>query len=86
MAWDPLVAARYGEVVAVSGYVRRLREAAVREAREEIGVEVELTRLIDVFRFAGALPTATGQLERGVPDTARSRRGMGEPVAAAVQR
>jgi 8-oxo-dGTP pyrophosphatase MutT (NUDIX family) len=65
-------------------------EAAVREAREEIGVDVELTRLADVGRrpldrFTRALLTATGQLDRSVPRTARSRRGACDSAADAVR-
>jgi 8-oxo-dGTP pyrophosphatase MutT (NUDIX family) len=57
-------------------------EAAVREAREEIGVEVGR---LPLHRFTRAQLTATGQLDRGVPRTAWSRRGAGDPAAAAVQ-
>ena len=49
----------YGKWVFPGGYVDRgeeVRSAAVREAREEVGLEVELTRLLNVYSFAGSTP------------------------------
>jgi 8-oxo-dGTP diphosphatase len=49
----------YGKWVFPGGYVDRGEEitlAAVREAREEVGVEVAIDRLINVYSYAGRTP------------------------------
>ena len=49
----------YGKWVFPGGYVDRgeeVRAAAVREAREETGLEVRLERLINVYSYAGRVP------------------------------
>ena len=49
----------YGKWVFPGGYVDRgeeVRSAAIREAREEVGLEVELIRLLNVYSFAGSTP------------------------------
>ena len=49
----------YGKWVFPGGYVDRgeeVRSAAVREAREEVGLDVELVRLLNVYSFAGSTP------------------------------
>ncbi len=46
----------YGKWVFPGGYVDRgepVRQAAIREAREECGLDVRLERLVDVFSYAG---------------------------------
>ena len=49
----------YGKWVFPGGYVDRgeeIREAAIREAREEAGLEVRLDRLINVYSYSGGVP------------------------------
>jgi ADP-ribose pyrophosphatase YjhB (NUDIX family) len=49
----------YGKWVFPGGYVDRgeeVRTAAVREAREETGLEVRLERLINIYSYAGRVP------------------------------
>lgn len=60
----------YGLWVIPGGYVDRgeeVRGAAVRETREETGIDIRLDRLIDIYSYPGAVPviivfaaTATG--------------------------
>jgi 8-oxo-dGTP diphosphatase len=49
----------YGKWVFPGGYVDRgepIQLAAIREAREECGLDVRLDRLLDVFSYAGRAP------------------------------
>ena len=49
----------YGKWVFPGGYVDRgeeVRIAAMREAREEVGLEVRIDRLIDIYSYTGRTP------------------------------
>src|SRR6478752_285118 len=49
----------YGKWVVPGGYVDRgeeVRVAAIREAREETGLEIRIDRLIDVYSYPGRAP------------------------------
>jgi ADP-ribose pyrophosphatase YjhB (NUDIX family) len=49
----------YGKWVFPGGYVDRgeeVRTAAVREAREETGLDVQLDHLVDIYSYAGRVP------------------------------
>jgi len=49
----------YGKWVFPGGYVDRgeeVREAAVREAKEEAGLDVRLDRLVNVYSYSGRVP------------------------------
>lgn len=49
----------YGKWVFPGGYVDRgeeVRAAAVREAREETGLDVRLDRLVNIYSYAGRVP------------------------------
>jgi ADP-ribose pyrophosphatase YjhB (NUDIX family) len=49
----------YGRWVFPGGYVDRgeeVRAAAVREAREETGLDVQLDHLVDIYSYAGRVP------------------------------
>ena len=49
----------YGKWVFPGGYVDRgeeVRSAAIREAREESGVEIRLDSLLDIYSYAGRAP------------------------------
>jgi 8-oxo-dGTP diphosphatase len=49
----------YGKWVFPGGYVDRgeeIRSAAIREAREECGLDIELQGLIDIYSYAGRTP------------------------------
>jgi ADP-ribose pyrophosphatase YjhB (NUDIX family) len=49
----------YGKWVFPGGYVDRgeeIRSAAVREAREECGLDIDLDRLVNIYSYAGRTP------------------------------
>ena len=49
----------YGQWVFPGGYVDRgeeVRAAAVREAREETGLDIRLEELLDIYSYAGRIP------------------------------
>jgi 8-oxo-dGTP diphosphatase len=49
----------YGKWVFPGGYVDRgeeVRSAAIREAREEVGLDIELLSLLNVYSFSGSTP------------------------------
>lgn len=53
------IAPGYGKWVFPGGYVDRgeeIRAAAVREAREETGLEVRIDRLVNIYSYAGRVP------------------------------
>ncbi|MEO8681269.1 MAG: NUDIX hydrolase [Vicinamibacterales bacterium] len=49
----------YGKWVFPGGYVDRgeeVKEAAIREAREEAGLEIRIDRLVNIYSYTGATP------------------------------
>jgi ADP-ribose pyrophosphatase YjhB (NUDIX family) len=59
----------YGKWVFPGGYVDRgedVRAAAIREAREESGLDVRLERLLDVYSYSGRVPVIIVYLAKAV--------------------
>ena len=80
----------YGKWVYPGGYVDRgelVKDAAVREAREEAGLQVRLDRLINVYSYPGRAPVVivyAASILGGTPDG--GRRGARGAVLRARRR